>query len=312
LRHADLAMYEAKGRGRNTFQFFSRNMDVRIRRKMGLEAQLRQALEKDQLFLVYQPQVDIRTGQLIGLESLVRWRRQGKIYLPDHFIPLAEETGLIRQIGEWVLRQACLQVRKMVDLGHPVRIGVNISGRQLKQPDFIESLDRVLKDTGADPSFLELELTESVLMEVNETILETLSALKKRSIQLAIDDFGTGYSSLGYLKDFPIDRIKIDRRFIRDIISSPSDAAIAETVVALARSLDLGVVAEGVENLSQVKFLRSLDCYEMQGFLFGEPLSENDLPRLFTETLDQLGRFPVPSATFDRLEWSSSPWPKTT
>ncbi len=282
LKHADMAMYAAKQEGRSTFHFFSAEMNRRAQQRHDLEVSLRQALTNDELFLVYQPQYDLGLGRMTGVEALLRWRHPEKgLIPPTHFIPLAEETGLIRAIGRWVLRNACAQNARWQQAGYPaLRMGVNLSGIQFRQDDLLEVVDQALKETGLGPQSLELELTESVLMESAEKNIGTLAELKRRGIHLAIDDFGTGYSSLSYLKHFPVDRIKIDQSFVRDLPGDPDDAAIVETIIGMARSLNLKVVAEGVESSDQLEFLQQRNCLEMQGFYFARPMSTEALEAL--------------------------------
>ncbi len=291
LRNADIAMYAAKSSGRNTYQFFSEEMNAAAVEKLSLETHLRRALERGELSLAYQPQVDLRSGEITGLETLLRWNRPGVGAIPpDRFVPVAEETGLILPIGEWALRTACAQGRAWQDAGYPpLRIAVNLSASQIKQPRFIDLIDRVLEETGLDPHRLEIELTESTIMENAPDTIMAMTDLKVRGIQLAIDDFGTGYSSLTYLKHFPINRIKIAQEFVRDIPSDPDDAAIVEAIIAMAHSLDLNVIAEGVEKREQLEFLRARRCHEMQGFYFAQPLRAWEVTRLFTEGKIQPG-----------------------
>ncbi len=287
LRNADIAMYAAKDRGKNTYQFFSEDMNARVVEDMGLETRLRLALKNDELFLAYQPQMDLRTGSITGLEALLRWRHpDAGVIGPGSFIRVAEETGLIIPIGEWALRTACLQARAWEHSGFPpLRMAVNISGRQFDQPDFIDRIDDILRQTGIDPRRLELELTESIVMEnVPETIM-TLTDLKVRGIHLAIDDFGTGYSSLSYLKHFPFDRIKIAQEFVRDITIDPEDAAIVEAITRMASILGLEVIAEGVEKKEQLDFLRERRCMEMQGHYFARPMPADELTGIFKKGL---------------------------
>jgi len=274
LRCADVAMYRSKERGRNTYQFYTPDMNARAHERLLLEGDLRRALDQEQFVLHYQPQVELPSGRLIGVEALLRWRHSKRgLVPPADFIPLAEETGLIVPIGEWVLRQACRQGRAWQESGlAPVRMAVNISGRQFRQPNFVDTVDEILGETGLDPRWLELEITESVIMgDVEESIM-TLTDLKVRDIHLAVDDFGTGYSSLSYLKRFPISRLKVDRSFVRDVTSDPNDAAIAGSIVALGRSMGLDVVAEGIETPEQLAFMKERGCQQGQGFLFSRPL----------------------------------------
>ncbi len=278
-------MYAAKDRGKNTYQFFSAEMNAIVVEKLGLETRLRLALKREELTLAYQPQIDARTGRMNGMEALLRWRHpEAGLIAPASFIRVAEETGLIIPIGEWVLHTACLQAKAWQEAGFPrLRLGVNISSRQFDQPDFIDMVDRVLQQTGYDPNLLELELTEGIVMEnVPDTIM-TLTDLKVRGINLAIDDFGTGYSSLSYLKHFPFDRLKIAQEFVRDISIDPEDAAIVEAITGMAHSLGLEVIAEGVERRDQLDFLRDRHCHDMQGFYFSPPLTVEEITARFRQ-----------------------------
>lgn len=283
IRCADVAMYHAKSEGKDNYQFYTRQLNARVHDMMVLEGDLRRALEEEQLCLYYQPQVDLKTGRLIGVEALLRWNhpRQGLVP-PDDFIPLAEETGLIVALGEWVLREACRQQVRWTRQGFPgLRMAVNISGRQLKHRDFIETLDLILAESGIVPGDLELEITESSIMrDVQATIMD-LTDLRVRGIRLSIDDFGTGYSSLSYLNRFPLDRLKIDRSFIGSLAGEQGPGMIVDAVIALGRSMDLEVIAEGVESQSQMDFLASCGCRFGQGFLFSRPLPEAELRQKF-------------------------------
>lgn len=274
LKHADMAMYEAKEKGRNNYQFFSDEMNRQAIDRHQLEFKLRRALEREELTLNYQPQWDMQARRLVGLEALLRWTTEADGMIPpSRFIPVAEDTGLIRPIGEWVLLTACRQLKAWQQMGFAdLRVAVNISARQFRQPDLVSKIDRILAETGLDAQFLELELTESYLMEDAHAAIRTLEFLKVRGIQLAIDDFGTGYSSLNYLKNFPIDRIKIDQSFVRDVTSNHDDAAIVGAIIAMAQSLDLDLVAEGVEGSEQLKFLLGHNCFTMQGYFFARPM----------------------------------------
>lgn len=235
LKNADIALYQAKESGRNNFRFFSRAMNVKSVERLMLEASLRHALEREQFQLHYQPQVNLRTGEITGMEALIRWMHPDLGLLsPGQFIPMAEETGLIVPIREWVLRSACAQNRAWQEAGFPpLRVAVNLSAHQFRQQSLPDVVRDVLQETGLDPQWLELELTESALMEAAETTLLQLGRLKEMGARLAIDDFGTGYSSLSYLKHFPIDRLKVAQYFVRDITTNPDDAAIAEAIIAM-------------------------------------------------------------------------------
>lgn len=274
MKHSDIAMYQAKEHGRNTYQFFSLEMNRRAFDRQMHENQLRKALQRNELFLLYQPQIDVTAGEITGFEALVRWNHPERgIVTPCDFIHLAEETGLILPIGEWVLRTACAQNIAWQQQGlRPVRMAVNISGRQFKHASIVDFVRQILLETGLDPQLLELELTESTIMTEPSTVVPILHSLKELGVHLSIDDFGTGYSSLSCLKHFPIDRLKIDQSFVSDIDSNPDDAAIAEAIISMARSLRIEVVAEGVENVRQLDFLRSRNCCMMQGYYFSEPL----------------------------------------
>jgi EAL domain-containing protein (putative c-di-GMP-specific phosphodiesterase class I) len=268
VKHADSAMYRAK-RTNTGFQFYESSMEHSISEHVRLESDLRRALEQQhQLEVHYQPQACLTTGRIIGMEALVRWRHPTRgMIAPVDFIPLAEETGLINPLGDWVLRTACAQLQQFVRAGlPPLRVAVNLSVRQLLQKDFAASVEAVLADTGLAPDLLELEITESTLMENAQDTLAALHRLHSLGVRLSIDDFGTGYSSLSYLKRFPVDIIKIDRSFVRDVPQDADDAAIVSAIIALAHSLRLEVVAEGVETEAQLNFLRGRQCDLMQGY----------------------------------------------
>lgn len=297
LKNADIAMYEAKRLGRNRYHFFSEDMNGLALKRLELENGIRRALLNDEFFLCFQPQINLETGRITCLEALVRWQDPFKgLVSPGEFIPLAEETALILAIDEWVLRTACRQCRTWRDNGNPeVKVAVNISGMQFKQPKFIDLIDRVLAETGLPSECLELELTEGHLMDNIESTIMTLTDLKVRGISLAIDDFGTGYSSLSYLKNFPIDRVKIDQSFVRRLPEDGSDKAIVEAILALARSLDLKVIAEGVETELQLDYLKTRDCLEMQGYFFSRPCRVEELAPLLAQATPygQYGRAAV-------------------
>ena len=278
IQHADVAMYQSKEEGRNTYRFYTPTLTLVAKERLGLEARLHRALANEEFVLHYQAQVDMRNGQLVGCEALVRWHSATEgLVAPDRFIPLAEETGLIVPLGEWVLRQACAQSQSWRASGlADLTIAVNLSGRQLRALDLVERVTRVLQETGLPAERLKLELTESMIMDQREQALERLRALKALGVRLSIDDFGTGYSSLAYLKRLPIDELKIDRDFVRDIPEDSSDMEIAATIIAMARNLRLNVIAEGVETQEQCDFLTRQGCMAGQGYLFGRPLPAED------------------------------------
>jgi len=284
-KNADTAMYRAKEQGKNIYQFYTAEMVTQALKRLAMEASLRRALERQEFLLHYQPQVDLKTGQIIGMEALVRWQHpELGLVSPAEFIPLAEETGLIVPLGHWVLRTACAQNKKWQDAGFPpLCMAVNISGRQLKEETFPEMVRQVLQETGLDPSYLELEITESILMDSVESALERLSHLKSLGVKISIDDFGTGYSSMSYLKQFPIDKLKIDSSFVRDIPHDPDDVAINAAIIAMAHNLRLAVIAEGTATAEQLRFLREKNCDQMQGFFFSRPLPAEEFTGLLQE-----------------------------
>ncbi|HEY2000358.1 EAL domain-containing protein [Paraburkholderia sp.] len=282
MKKADLAMYRAKDMGRNTFQFYQPEMNAAAGARLNLERRLRRALRDNEFLLHYQPQVDLVTGQIVGMEALVRWRDpEAGLIPPSAFIPVAEECGLIGPLSEWVLREACRQNKAWQDEGlPPTRVSVNLSARQFHQHDIAKLVTQVLEETGLEPQYLELELTESTIMRNAEEAVLMLNSLHALGIGLAIDDFGTGYSSLSYLKRFPVDRLKIDRSFVSDIGMSGDDETITSAIIALAHSLKLQVIAEGVETSEQLDFLKERACDEMQGFFFSRPMPRDAIPGL--------------------------------
>lgn len=283
LKNADSALTRAKEYGRNNYQLYTSGMNSKALDRFKMENNLRKALENGELMLHYQPQVDMDTFCISGMEVLLRWQHPQKgLIPPDQFIPLAEETGLIVPIGEWVLRTSCQQMKTLFTehSERPLKLSVNISARQFQQHKLMKTILGVLKDTGFDPNFLELEITESILMRQDSVPMAILRELKGMGIQLSIDDFGTGYSSLSYLKRFPIDTLKIDRSFIRDCTGNSDDAAIVRTIMSMAQILKLKVIAEGVETMDHLEFLRELKCESMQGFLFSKPLPPNQFIEL--------------------------------
>ncbi|MDC4227280.1 MAG: EAL domain-containing protein [Candidatus Manganitrophus sp.] len=282
LRNADTALYRAKKQRKNTFCFFSPTPNEKMTGERSIENSLRQALEREEFLLHYQPQIDLKSRRIVGLETLIRWRRpDATLVSAADFIPLAEKTGLIVPIGEWVLRTACAQNRKWQDAGlPPLRVGVNLSARQFYREDLSATVSRVLADTGLAPGYLELELTEKILMRKEESLVAMLRKLAAMGIVLTIDDFGTGYSSLTHLKRFPISKLKIDQSFVRNITTDSNNATIAKTVVEMAHSLQMKGIAEGVEAEEEMEFLHSIECDEMQGYLFSRPLPADETERL--------------------------------
>lgn len=281
MANADAAMYHAKKEGKNNFQFFTAEINQRVRLRLDLETKIRWALDRDEFTLNYQPQVDAGSGRVTGVEVLLRWNPEGGAPVsPVDFIPLLEETGLIVPVGEWVLRTACRQVKEWTDVGHlPMQVSINISGRQFSRGDLPATVAKVIAETGIDPACLCLELTESIAMDASDENLRIMNELKDMGLTLSIDDFGTGYSSLSYLKRLPIHELKIDRSFITELPTSANDAAIVNTIINLARSLGLQVVAEGVETIEQLQFLAGHSCETIQGFYFSKPLCKEELEK---------------------------------
>jgi len=285
LKCADVAMYRAKEHGRNNYQFYTPDMNARTHELLLLEADLRKALEQEQMVLHYQPQIDLATGTLIGMEALVRWQHPEKGMIPPNdFIPLAEETGLIVPLGEWVLRTACKQNRTWQAAGLPaLKMAVNVSARQFRQVHLTDTIINILKETGLESRWLELEITESAVMKNVTSAILTMNNLHRQGIQLAIDDFGTGYSSLSYLKRFPVSRLKIDRSFITDITSNANDTSIAKSIIALADTMNMQVLAEGIETDEQLALLKEMGCQFGQGFLFSRAISAEELTKDFSQ-----------------------------
>jgi len=275
IKNADAAMYSAKESGRAAFRFFTDAMNAQVVERLTLEHNLRVALKNEELFLNYQPQADLASGEMVGMEALLRWQHPTLgLIPPDRFIRVAENTGLIVPIGEWVLRTACATVRRWQDQGIPtVPVAVNVSAVQFRQEEFPSVVKRVLQETKLDARYLQLELTESLLLGQGEGILPLLRQLKSTGVKLAIDDFGTGYSSLSYLRHFPVDKLKIDRSFVKAVVTDADDAAITAAIISMGRSLNLKVIAEGVEDEGQMSFLRAHGCDEIQGYYFSKPLS---------------------------------------
>ncbi|WP_136416669.1 EAL domain-containing protein [Herbaspirillum sp. ST 5-3] len=289
IKNADIALYRAKDLGRNNFQFFTGDMNTTMMHRLRLESAMRWAVERNELMLHYQPQIDVATGKIHGTEALIRWRHpEFGMVSPAQFIPLAEETGMIIEIGEWVLRKACAQAKQWERRGTPMRVAVNLSARQFHQGDLADTIAGILDEFDLAPALLEVELTEGVLMEDTAQTGAILERLHGMGVQISIDDFGTGYSSLSYLKRLPIQVLKIDQSFVRDIHTDPDDRAIVMAVIALAHSMKLKVVAEGVETQEQFAFLREYQCDVMQGYLFSRPVSGEDVLSLLMSEARQL------------------------
>ncbi len=282
LKHADIAMYRAKDVGRNTYQFYSSEMSTKAFERLNLETSLRHALEREEFTLYYQPQKNQDNGKIFGVEALLRWQHpELGLISPNDFVPLLEETGLILPVGEWVMHTACLQAYEWNNSGlGPLRVSVNISGRQISNSNFIATIKQTLEDSKLDPALLELEMTESILIQNIQTTVKTLQAISETGVGLAIDDFGTGYSSLSYLKRFPIDTLKIDRSFVHDLPHDPNDATLVEAIIAMGQALHLNVIAEGVETQQQVDFLQKHNCDNIQGYLISRPLPAQELTTL--------------------------------
>jgi diguanylate cyclase (GGDEF)-like protein len=290
MKNADVGMYLAKKQGRNSYRFYISSANLESAERLNMENKLRQALECNEFEVWYQPRFEIKTGRLLGAEALVRWRSPDfNLVSPSQFIPLAEDTGLIIPLGEWVLRTACEESLRWQRAGeHPLSVSVNLSARQFVQADLLSTIERVLAETGMNPRLLELELTESLIMPNAEDTIETLNALKKMGMQISVDDFGTGYSSLSYLKRFPIDTLKIDQSFVRDMDHDADDCALVSAIIAMAHNLKLDVVAEGVEKIEQLKFLQGYNCDYVQGFLFGKPMPAEEFRRLLDNPISPL------------------------
>jgi diguanylate cyclase (GGDEF)-like protein len=307
MRRADMAMARARDKGTNHFSIFTQELDRKLMERKTLESGLRQALARNELYLDYQPQVDLRTGAITGLEALLRWNHQELgLIPPNHFIGIAEDCGLIVPIGDWVMQTACEQTRAWQKAGLPaVQVAVNVSAIQFRQRGFCDRVAEVLRETGLAPELLELELTESLLLTNADLMSSIAGRLREMGVTLAIDDFGTGYSSLGYLKQFKVNRLKIARSFIKDIPGDADDAAISIAIIEMARALNLAVLAEGVETDDQLSFLRKQECYTIQGFYFSKPVSVERAGELletgFKHLIQASNRF-VPESLTNKLE----------
>jgi diguanylate cyclase (GGDEF)-like protein/PAS domain S-box-containing protein len=289
IKNADTAMFQAKENGRQNFQFFKPAMNTRAVERQSIEGSLRRALERQEFAVHYQPKINLKTGTISGAEALIRWTHptRGPVS-PAQFIPVAEDCGLILPIGNWVLREACKQARTWVAEGLPLgTMGVNISAIEFRNESFLEGVFAILEDTGLEPRFLELELTESVLMKRPESTASILQALRAKGVQVAVDDFGTGYSSLSYLQKFSIDALKIDQSFVRRITTAPDETTIVTAVISMARSLKLRVVAEGVETLNELEFLQARHCDEAQGYYFSRPVPAEEFAKLLESGISE-------------------------
>jgi diguanylate cyclase (GGDEF)-like protein/PAS domain S-box-containing protein len=282
IKNADTAMYQAKENGPQNYQFFRPAMNVRAIERQSVEADLNRALERDEFKLHYQPKIDLKTGMITGAEALVRWNHPTRgLVCPALFIPIAEDCGLILRIGNWVLREACKQAQAWLNAGLPLAtMAVNISAMEFRNDNFLEGIFSILRETGLDPRSLELELTESVLMKRAEFAVSILETLRESGVQLAVDDFGTGYSSLSYLRKFPIDALKIDQSFVRQITTTPDETTIVTAIINMGRSLHLRVIAEGVETEEELEFLRAHQCAEAQGYYFSRPVTAEHFAKL--------------------------------
>ncbi len=292
LKFADTAMYQAKKEGRNTTRFYQEQMDQWIKKRIFLENGLRHAIENNELELYYQPVIEIESQKIVGAEALLRWNHpELGIVMPDDMISIAEESGLIVPIGEWVLREACAQfVRwrcKQTSKVHLQRIAINVSAVQFRQSDFVDRVIRIVAETGIVPCMLELELTESTVIDKIDTVIDKMSRLRNAGISISMDDFGTGYSSLAYLKRLPFTTLKIDKSFVRDIMSDKDDAALVQTILSIASIFHLEVIAEGVEELDQYLFLRDHHCHYFQGYLCSKPVQVGSFEELLAHDIQR-------------------------
>jgi EAL domain-containing protein (putative c-di-GMP-specific phosphodiesterase class I) len=294
ISNADIAMYRAKEQGRNRFCLYSAEPNVLSHERLSLEAGLRHALERNEIEVFFQPKIDFLTNRVSGVEALIRWRHpQLGLLLPDKFIALAEEIGAIIPIGYWTLKHVCERARRWQELGMAMPVAVNLCASQFHEPDLVSRLGAIMKATGVAPQFIEVEITESMVMRDTGRAAKVMEGLRAMGVRLSIDDFGTGHSSLGYLKRFPIDRLKVDRSFVRDLPHNNDDVAITRAVIAMAHSLKMTVVAEGVEHQDQFDLLRSEGCDEFQGYLCAKPMEEEDLLKFLTARRAQVPTLPA-------------------
>ena len=282
IKHAGMAMYTAKQQGKNRIAFYTDALDSNNMMRLSLATEMRQGLKANEFIVYYQPQIDLTNNRIVGAEALIRWQHPKKGFMsPLDFIPLAEETGFIEALGAWVVSTACQQCKRWHDQGYSDFImAVNLSARQFLFTDIVDTVSSALKETQLPAQYLELEITENGLMERADKVIDSLDALKALGVSLSIDDFGTGYSSLSYLKRFPIDKLKIDRAFVKDLPADEQDAAISKSIIALGKSMKLTIIAEGVETEAQREFMIAEGCNEMQGYLFSQPVSSEDLENL--------------------------------
>ena len=289
IKNADTAMYHAKENGRNNYKFFEQRMNDRAVQRQSTEASLCRALERREFVLHYQPKTHLASGRMVGVEALIRWQHPGRgLLLPAQFVPIAEECGLILPIGRWVLRAVCNQARAWLQAGlPPITVAVNISALEFRAPDFLDNIRATLADTRLEPRYLELELTESILMWDVKSTDAVLHALADLGVKLAVDDFGTGYSSLSYLRQFPIHTLKIDQSFVSRVTRNPDDAAIAKAVIAMGKSLKQCVIAEGVETPEQYEFLLAQHCGQGQGYYFGHPVEAEKFSGLLANGISE-------------------------
>lgn len=295
IKYADLALYQSKQEGKNTYTLYTKNLHSKTYSQLALETDLHRALERNEMMIQYQPQIDLESCKLCGMEALIRWNHPqlGNIS-PSEFIPLAEETGLIIPIGEWVLYTACKQNKEWQEKGYPpLAVSVNLSARQFYQPDLVDMVDKILQETRLEPKYLELEITESMTMDEARSV-KLLSRLKHLGVNISIDDFGTGYSSLTYLKNFPVDKLKIDQSFVRDCLKESSDATIVQTIIAMAKNLKLRVIAEGVETREQLLFLQQHLCHEAQGYFISPPVALEELEKKFAQLEIKMEQYGIP------------------